>query len=445
MNNKKLQFSLFAVLALILASALITTIVSGYRSKNALQAGAKGQKSSVTKKDSPPPVPSLARPSDADRQAEQERNGEIAEVRATRMNPTPANMKRLVALIDTNKDPAILSEALNTLGVLAQRGINSEQACKLLAQKALDKDFPSRGEALLVDAILEKDKALPVVSAFLQGAGGGQKPEDSAMLGWASRALGMMATPQSVPLIEKLISQTNDPEVRGAAFAALAKAGSPQAFSLLKQQSQSTTGKNQAYSVAALSESKDPQVRQWIVDAIQNGTLGKDAVSMLAVMPSAPDIFGKVLTEGGLSPAKQLDMLQQIEPGLHGNPGRQKLAVALAPLVYTGDPKVQGEAIKLISQSGGKQAADIIKPFLTSEDPELRKDAFFSYMRFASADNYKYLFDFLDDQKPETRKMAIFMIGKFYGASDRSALEQAAQSSDAFVRDKANQYLSSLN
>jgi HEAT repeat protein len=334
---------------------------------------------------------------------------------------------------------------LNTLGVLAQRGIDRQQACKLLAQKALDKDFPSRGEALLIAAILEKNDALPVVSAFLQDGGGAPGRENTAMLTWASRALSMIATPQSVPVVEKLISRTSDPDVRGAAFAALAKAGSAEAFSILKQQAQTTTGKNQAYSAAALSESKDPQVRQWIVDAIRNGALGKDAVSLLATMSSAPDIFGKVLTDGGLSPAQQLEMLKQIGPGLNGNPSRQKLAVALAPLVYTGDAKVQGETIKLIGHSGGEKAADIIKPFLSSDDPELRRDAFYSYMQFANADNYKYLFDFLSDQSPETRRMAIFMIGKFYGASDRSALEQAAQSDDAFVKDKANQYLSSLN
>jgi hypothetical protein len=138
-------------------------------------------------------------------------------------------------------------------------------------------------------------------------------------------------------------------------------------------------------------------------------------------------------------------MLNQIARGLQGNPNRKKFALSLAPLVYSGDTKVQEETLKLIGQSGGREAADIIKPFLSSEDPDLRRNAFFSYMQFTSADNYKYLFDFLDDQSPETRRMAIFMIGRFYGNADRGALEQAAPSSDTFIRDKANQYLSSMN
>ncbi|MDR3555026.1 MAG: HEAT repeat domain-containing protein [Syntrophobacteraceae bacterium] len=444
MKDKKLQLSLLAFLALVFAGAGIVWTIGGHRSKSALQAGPKGLKTEMAKKGSGLPVPSLAHPGVADQQAEQDRFGVIDEVRQARMHPTPGNMKKLVALLDTNKDTAILSEALNTLGVLAQQGVGRQEAGKLLAQKALDKEFPSRGEALMIAAILEKNKALPLVSAFLQ-SGGGQSPENMAVLGYASRALSMIATPESVPIIEKLISATSDPDVRGPSFAALAKAGTPRAFSILQQQAQTSTGKNQAYSAAALSESKDPQIRQWIAGAIKDGTLGKDTVSMIAMMPTAPDIFGKVLAEGGLSPSKQLDLLKEIAPGLRGTPSRQKLALALAPLVFNGDSKVQAETIKLIGESGGKKVADIIKPFLTSEDPDVRKSAFFSYMQFTSADNYKYLFDFLNNQNPETRRMAIFMIGKFYGASDRGALEEASQSEDAFIREKAKQYLSSLN
>lgn len=438
MNNKKPQLLLLAFLALVLASATIASVIAFHRSKSAVKTGAKTVRTATAGKSLSVPIPSLGQKEDAGQ--DQERSGDIAEVRQIRLHPTPAKMKALVALINTNKDTTVLSEALNTLGVLAQSGIDFEQTCRLLAQKALDKDFPSRGEALLIDAMLAKNKALPAVSAFLQGGGA-----SAGMLAWASRALSMIATPESIPVIEKLLSQTTDPDVRGASFAALAKAGTPEAFSLLEQQTQTTTGKNQAYSVAALSESKDPQIRQWIVGAIQNGTLSKDALSALAMMPAAPDILGQALAGGALSPAKQLELLKQIAPGLRGNANRQKLALALAPLVYAGDVKVQEETIKLVAQSGGRKVADIIKPFLSSENPELRKDAFFSYMQFTSADNYKYLYDFLGDKNPETRRMAIFMIGRYYGASDRSALEQAAQSSDEFIRDKARQYLSSLN
>ncbi len=442
MDKKKLQLSFWAFLALVFTGACLVMLLGAHKSKNGLKAGTKGRRTVAAKKSFPPPVPSLAPPAAPEGRSGQQRAGAIDEVRLTRLHPTPANMKKLFALLDTDKDTAVLSEALNTLGVLAQHGVDSEKASKLLARKALDKDFPSRGEALLVTAILEKDKALPVISAFLQG-GGNKTQENVAMLGWASRALGMIATPQSVPIIEKLLCETSDPDVRGHSFAALAKAGTPEAFSILEKQAQTSAGKNQAYSAAALSESKDPKISRWIAGAIQDGTLGKEAVAMLAMMPAAPDIFGKVLS--GLGPAKQLDILKQIAPGLQGNPDRQKLALALAPLVYSADAKVQAEAITMMGNSGGKKVAGIIKPFLSSEDPEVRKDAFFSYMKFTAADNYKYLFDFLDDQDPQTRRMAIFMIGKFYGASDRGALEQAAQSEDTFIKDKARQYLSSLN
>ncbi|MGC9196024.1 MAG: HEAT repeat domain-containing protein [Syntrophobacteraceae bacterium] len=443
MNNKKMQLSFVAFLALLFAGVCVGSMLGGHKSQEPLKGGAKDLKAQRAHQRAAHPVPSLAQPSDSNDQLEQIRTGAIDEVRQTRLHPTAENLKNLVALINTNKDTAVLSEALNTLGVLAQHGIDSEQTCKLLAQKALDKNFPSRGEALLVASILEKNKALPVVAAFIDK--GAASAENPAMLGWASRALGMIATPQSVPVIEKVISQTSDPDVLGASFAALGKAASPEAFSLLKQRTQTSDGQIQAYGAAALSESKDPQTRQWIARSIQDGTLGKQAVSMLAMMPSAPDIFQKVLAEGALSPTKQLDILQQIAPGLQAGPHREKLALALAPLVYSGNPKVQAEAITLIGHSGGKKVADIIKPFLSSKNPEVRKDAFFSYMKYTNADNYRYLFDFLDDQSPETRRMAIFMIGKFYGASDREALEQAAQSDDAFIRDKAGQYLSSLN
>jgi HEAT repeat protein len=441
MNNKKMQLSFAVFLALLIAVVSIGSMLRGHKSKGTPKGATKELK--AQKQMAAHPVSSLAQPSDSNDQSQQIRAGAIDEVRQARLHPTAQNLKTLFALVNTNKDTAVLSEALNTLGVLAQRGIDSEQTCKLLAQKALDKNFPSRGEALLVASILEKNKALPVVSTFIQT--GEASAQNGAVLGWAARALGMIATPQSVPVIEKLISQTSDPDVLGASFAALGKAASPEAFSILKHQTQTSNGQIQAYGAAALSESKDPQTRQWIAHSIQEGTLGKQAVSMLAMMPASPDIFAKVLAEGGLSPAKQLDILQQIAPGLQAGPQREKLALALAPLVYSGNAKVQAETLTLIGHSGGKKVADIIKPFLSSDNPEVRKDAFFSYMKYTNADNYKYLFDFLDDQNPETRRMAIFMIGKFYGASDREALEQAAQSDDAFIRDKAGQYLSSLN
>jgi hypothetical protein len=107
MNNKKLQISLFAFLTLVFVGASLTSIFGGRKAKNTPQAGAKGPKAAMTKNAPSAPVPSLGQPSDADRQAEQQRSGEIAQVRRARFHPTPESMKKLVALIDTNKDTAV--------------------------------------------------------------------------------------------------------------------------------------------------------------------------------------------------------------------------------------------------------------------------------------------------------------------------------------------------
>lgn len=444
MKDKKLRLTLLAFLALVIAGACAVAVFGRYGSKRAPEAGGKNLKPAAARKIALPQFPTPAQPVVTGMQPDRDRTGKIDEVREARMHPTPGSVQMLRTLIDTDKDTAVLSEAMNTLGILAQRGIDTEKAFRLLSRKALDRDFPSRGEALLITAVLGKDRALPVLSAIIQG-GGGVDSQDSAMLGWASRSLNLIASPASVPLIEKLLSETTDPDVRGPSYDALSRAGTPEAFSFLRQQAQTTTGKDQAFSVAALSRSRDPETRRWIESAMEGGALSHEAITTLAMMPAAPEILGKVLTDGGLSSEKQLEILKLMAPALQGNPNLQKLALAVAPLVYSGDAKVQEEAIELVGKAGGKEVSAIIQPLLSSEDPGVRTDAFYSYLKFTNADNYKYLFDFLDDQNPQTRRMAIFILGKFYGSSDRSALEQAAQSSDAFIRDRAKQYLSSLN
>ncbi len=444
MKDKKLTRTLLAFLALVIAGASAVAVLGGRGSKQSPGAGGEKLKPVAAKKIALPQFPGPAQPVVTGMHPDGDRAGKIDEVRKARMHPTPGSIRMLRSLIDTDKDTAVLSEAMNTLGILAQRGIDTEKTFTLLSRKALDKDFLSRGEALLISAMIGKDRALPVLSTIIRG-GGGVDSQESAMLGWASRSLNMIASPASVPLIEKLISQTTSLDVRGPSYDALSRAGTPEAFSFLKQQAQTTTGKDQAFSVAALSRSKDPETGKWIEGAMEGGALSHEAIATLAMMPAAPELFGKVLTAGGLSPEKQLEMLKLIAPALQGNPNLQKLAMAVAPLVYSGDAKVQEEAIELVGKAGGKEVSAIIQPLLSSEDPAVRRDAFYSYLKFTSADDYKYLFDFLNDKNPETRRMAMFILGKFYGSSDRSALEQAAQSSDTFIRDRAKQYLSSLN
>jgi HEAT repeat protein len=266
---------------------------------------------------------------------------------------------------------------------------------------------------------------------------------DSSKQDVIARALNLINSASCIPLLTKVITETSDTGTRSNAYAALARIGTPDAFAYLQQQVQSTSGADQVASVTALARSESPDLKQWIAGAIQDGTLGQDAVKALSVSPAAPDIFGNVLLKDGLDPAQKLDVLKQISSVAIGGPEREQLAVTIAPLLDSGG-ELQKEAIKLVGQLGGKGASDILYPYLYSDDPAVRQQTFTSYIGFATPSNYQYLFDFIDDTNQQTRRMAMSMIERFYGEPDRTALEQAAQSQDPYISQKAQQFLSRL-
>jgi HEAT repeat protein len=286
---------------------------------------------------------------------------------------------------------------------------------------------------------LGKDQVLPMLSTLLDEQGT-DLLGDTNKQEVIARALNLVSSPSCIPVLTKIVAGTSDQGTRRNSYEALARIGTPDAFSYLQQQAQSTTGTDQAASAVALARSDSPELRQWIAGAIQDGTLGKDAVKALSISTAAPDIFGNVLLKDGVAPAQKLDMLKELETyGVRG-PEREKLATAIAPLLYS-DGDLQKEAIKVVGELGGKDVSDLLFPFLYSDDPSVRKETFFSYIGFANPGNYQYLFDFLNDPDQKTRRMAISMIERFYGDSDRDALEQASQSQDPFISQQAQKFL----
>lgn len=444
MKIKSWQFALFGLLVLVVAGGLTAYI--GIKSPDVATEATSPQQPTDVKKKGPGSRPNQAvldRASSVSTEDEEFAPEKIArtlaEVRRIRLNPTPENVQTLISLLEKSKSDVVLSETIDALGAIGMQGTYGDLAFKVLSERAMDQNFPRRAHALLTSAILGKDQVLPMVSSLLEEQGT-DLLGDTGKQDVIARALNLVNSPSCIPILTKIIAGTSDSGTRRNSYEALARIGSPEAFSYLQQQAQSTTGADQAASVLALSRSDNPEFRKWIAGAIQDGTLGKDTVKALSVSTAAPDIFGNVLLKEGIDPAQKLDMLKELGTFGSRGPEREKLATAIAPLVYS-DGDLQKEAIKVVGQLGGKEVSDILFPLLYSDDPSVRRETFFSYLGFATPNNYQYLFDFINDPDQKTRRMAMSMIERFYGDSDRSALEQASQSQDPFISQQAQRYL----
>lgn len=358
----------------------------------------------------------------------------VKAVLGLREHPTSEAINLLFSFL-VDKDSAVVSEAIDTLGYIGLNSDLGDLAYEMLEQKAGDKAFPLRGQALVTAAMLGKDRLLPLVSDFIS-------EENEGSENFAVRALSLIGSPACVPYLEGLLRQSDHEEVRRNSLNILAKIETPEALSLIEEYVHSSNDRDQTASAVALSRLNRPEFNKMLADEIQENRLEKDALRALARSPAGASIFGDLLQRKDVGKEEKVSWLKTLAEHSYGSSERRTaLKEAVEPLLDSPDPTIQKEAIRAIAGIGGENTADTLMPGLESKDDEVRKETAFSLIGYVTPSNYKPLLDLLWDDDQETRRIALMCVEQFVDESDRESLEKAKEHPDELISKHASMLL----
>lgn len=352
-------------------------------------------------------------------------------------------VKQLSSLLG-DQDPELVAQSLDAIAYIAQNGGGGEalkkQIYQLLEKQAGDKDFPQRGRALVLAAIVGKESILPEISGYLDEDEPGARDA-------ASRALSLISTPACLPYLEKLLTMSEDPLIRQNAYSTMAVIGSTESLAALAEHMNASTGTDQAIAASMMARLNKPECNKILSEAIENKTLGKDAIEQIAATPAAPNVIGSLVSSDAVDPELKLSLLRSIANSTPYASAdvRKSVADAMASALNSTSSDLQIQAIRTIGKIGDPNIADALTPFLESSDAKVRQEAFASIVPHASPSNYKMILDFLWSDDLKTRRVAMLAAERFISSDDRAVLERAARSDDEFVRQHAEQLLSRLN
>jgi HEAT repeat protein len=353
----------------------------------------------------------------------------VQEVLKLRKDTTPEAVHLLANFLNDKAD-VVVSEAIDALGFIGLNSDAADEVYEILEEKAKDKGFALRGQALVTAAMIGKDRLLPVVSDFIYEEN--DSGRDSAI-----RALSLIASPACVNYIDVLLHKSDDLEIRRNSFNALAKIDSAEALDLLQKYVASSNDQDQAASAVALASLDKTEMNQILADAVQANQLEGGAIRALATSPAAPSIFGDLLQREGLEKAEKVSLLKIIakDSSAYGSKERRTaLKEAVEPLLNSPDPMIQKEAIRAIAGIGAEGTDTSLMSKLDSNDPEIRKETVSCLVGYVTPSNYKELLPVIWDDDQETRRIAFMCVQQFLGESDREVLEKARSHPDELIR-----------
>ena len=330
------------------------------------------------------------------------------------------------------EDDAVISEAIDTLGVI---GLNSEQKSRVvsvLLEKAKSEDFPLRGPALVTAAMMgDPGRTLPVIAQFIAEEGDAWK--DAAV-----RAMGFIATPECVPLVRDVLEKTNEWEILQYAYAVLTKIDSPEAAQLLHEGLYSQDEDRKIQSTRALSQSMNEKHSDALIEAMSTTALPREAMDVIATSPAAPQVFGSVLFDAGTAKEYKLKLLDVLASNSQAAPGsaRNSIAEMVQPLLNNPDPAVQAAALNVIGKAAAStDQTPVIAPKLTSADFLVQGAALEAYIQYATPRNWMVLKDLWYDSNQQIRRTAFFFSEPFLSIRDVPDLEKAStESDDAYIK-----------
>ena len=341
-----------------------------------------------------------------------------------------AEAVHLLANFLNDKAEVVVSEAIDSLGFIGLNSDRGDAVYEILEEKAKDRSFALRGQALITAAIIGKDRILSVVSDFIYD-------ENDSARGSAVRALSLIASPACVHHIDILLEKSDDLEIRRNSFNALAKIDNPEALDLLQKYMASSNDQDQSASALALSSLNRPDVNQILADAAQKGELQSGTIRALATSPAAASIFGDLLEREGVENSQKVSLLKTIakHSTSYGSMERRtELKEVVEPLLNSSDRMIQKEAIRAIAGIGAEATDVALMSQLDAKDPKIRQETVSALVGYVTPTNYKELLPVIWDKDQETRRIAFMCVQQFLGESDREALEKAKSHPDELIR-----------
>ena len=372
---------------------------------------------------------------------------DLAKVEAALEDPEIA--KRIEAILSLREQPsaeavlllerflddaerAVVSEAIDTLGYIGLNSVNEVlkgQVREVLLEKAQDKEFASRGDALIAGAMLgEDDRTFQLIGEYIAEDG-------DTGTGFAVRALSFLTGPGSVPYLAEILKKTKEPEVSKSAFALLSKIGTPEALGMVAGELSSRREANQVNSAWALSRKNDAVSNAMLLDAVGDNKLSEAALGVIAASPAAAAVFGEVLNQN-IAKEDRLYYLDVLSLYSSNAPGevRNQVAEAIKPLMNSTDEDIRVAAIQAMGKVGAKEDhSDALAEHFDDSSFLVRGAALQSFMQYCSPSTYKPLIKLWNDKDEKIRRTAFFFSEIFMNKSDLEALQQATTHSDEFI------------
>lgn len=347
-----------------------------------------------------------------------------------RKHPSPEAVDLLSRFLD-DEDIAVVSQAINTLGVIGSNRELEDLVCNLLEEKARDKEFSARGQALVTASMVGKDdRILPVISDFIS-------EEDDMGKDFAVRAMSFIASPECIPYLRKVLDESEDREIQENAFHILTEIDTAEAFDLLQKQLVSSDEKRQASATWALAVQNRPEFNEVLTAAMANNTLRKDAVLVLATNRAAPVVFSELLQQDDISKQDKISWLKILAEYTIDSPAtvRSGIASAVEPLLNSDDTDVEIQAIKTLGGLGAEidTTAHLLAPKFKSGSLEVRKAALDAFHSYCTPNTYKELECLWWDEDEKIRRTAFSLSEQFLDFSDHEAMEKATKHKDEFI------------
>jgi HEAT repeat protein len=365
----------------------------------------------------------------------------VQTVLSIRNYPSPEAVDILSRFLD-DKDAAVVSEAIDTLGVIGLDSEVKDLVLELLEEKARDKEFSARGQALITASMLgEDDRMLPVISDYISE--GDDTGRDVAV-----RAMAFIASPECIPYLRKLLDESRDSEVHRNALHILTKIDTPEAFSILNGQLISSDEEMQTASAWAISAHNSSEFNEVLKEAISDNTLKKGAVSVVATSPAAPAVFSELLQDDDIEKGDKISWLKILAENTIDSPSsvRSGVASAVEPLLNSNERDLEIEAIKTLGELGAEidATAQVLAPKFKSNSLDVRKAALEAYYSYCTPNTYKRLETLWWDKDENIRRSAFSLSEGFFDSSDRKVLENTTKHTDEFISKQSKSILEQL-
>jgi len=354
---------------------------------------------------------------------------------------TPESVELLAMFLD-DQEAVVAEEAIDALGHIAQNSELGEEVFNILIARATDKEFRSRGPALLTASMVGgPDKVLPVIDTILE-------EKDQSAREYAVRAIAFVNGPEAVPYLAKILAEGGSREMQRTAYSLLAKAGSEEALQVLRSDVYSKEREKQVNTVWALSRNTNESNTQILSSAVRGKLLGDDSLSIIASSRAAPAVFNEAFQSDNLTDVDIRNLLRVISNNTMqaSKDVRNQTAEIIKPLFESKNEKVQKDAIEALGKIGATDnQADALAGKLESDSPILQGAALYAYAQYTNPNTYKPLKTlwYSDDEK--IRRTAFFLSSPFLNQSDMEDLQKATKHPDEFISKQSTLKINQLD